>query len=256
MPPRPQLNRRILTLEAAILLCAVLYYELGNFSFRADKAVADANAIWLWNLEIDWGLFVEPHFQDFFEAHPFWMGLLVFFYVGPHFLLTLGFLAWAYWYRFQSYPEVRDSMLAFTFLSFGFQWFVPLSPPRFIPAAGLRDTLDQSLPINGNTPWIFQFTNPYAALPSVHFGWAFLVALLAIRLTSSPWRWTWLAYPFAIALSIMATGNHWILDIVVSAAFILATETALVLGRRLATRQLSSQVTVPMTAGVPLDAKP
>ncbi|HLE47201.1 MAG TPA: phosphatase PAP2 family protein [Candidatus Thermoplasmatota archaeon] len=256
MPQLGRLNRRILTVEALLLLTAVLYYELGNFSFRAEKALADANAIWLWNLEVDWGLFVEPHFQEFFEAHPFWMGLLVFFYVGPHFLLTLGFLAWAYWYRFPRYTEVRDSMLAFTFLAFGFQWFVPLSPPRFIPAAGLQDTLDHTLPLNGNTPWIFQFTNPYAALPSVHFGWAFLVALLAIRLTSSPWRWTWLAYPFAIALSIMATGNHWILDIVVSAAFILATETALVLGRRLATRQLSSQVTVPMTAGVPLDAKP
>lgn len=232
MARHPQLVRRILWAEALVLLAVVLYYELGTYLFRAIPDVAHANARNLWALEQSWGLFVEPAFQQFFQRLPALMGVLVFFYVGPHFALTLGFIAWAYWYRFPSYPEVRDSFVSFTLFAFGFQWILPLSPPRFIPESGLADTLDQTLPVNGNTPWIMQLTNPYAALPSVHFGWALLVALLAIRLTTSPHRWWWLLYPSTIALSIFATGNHWILDVVLSGVFLAATEGALAARRR------------------------
>lgn len=245
MPRHPQLVKRILWAEALVLLTVVLYYELGTFLFRAVPEAAHANARNLWAIEQSWGLFVEPAFQRFFEGIPSLMAILVFFYVGPHFLLTLGFIAWAYWYRFPSYPEVRDSFVSFTLFAFGFQWILPLSPPRFIPEAGLRDTLDQSLPVNGNTPWIMQLTNPYAALPSVHFGWALLVAILAIRLTQSPHRWWWLAYPATICLSIFATGNHWILDVVLSLVFLAATEGALAARRRHWTRTSSAPRPVP-----------
>jgi hypothetical protein len=227
MKSPPQLIRRILWIEASILIAAVLYYELGTFFLRADPAVGHAHAISLWNLERRLGIFVEPWFQSVFGQDGPVLWLLVFFYVGPHFVLTLGFFAWAYWYRFPSYPHVRNSFLAFTFLAFGFQWLYPLSPPRLVPEAGLVDSLEQTLPVSGNTPWIMQFTNPYAALPSVHFGWALLVCILAIRLSKGPYRWLWTVYPTMIGLSILATGNHWLLDLVLTVVFIAWTEAVL-----------------------------
>lgn len=232
MPRIPQLHRPILAAEVGVFIAAIFYYELGNFFLRADPQVAYDHAVALWRMEQDLGIFVEPWFQSAFGAIKPLLWLLIFFYVGPHFVLTLGFFAWSYWYRFPSYPHVRDSFLSFTFLSFGFQWLYPLSPPRLVPEAGLADSIDQTLPVSGNTPWIMQFTNPYAALPSVHFGWALIVAILAIRLTTSKHRWWWLGYPTAITLSILATGNHWILDLVLSAMFLGITEGALSLRRR------------------------
>lgn len=227
MKQAPQLANRILWSEVTIIVSAILYYELGNFFLRADKAIADAHARSLYQLELDLGIFVEPWFQAVFGADGPILWLLIFFYVGPHFVLTLGFLVWAYWSRFHSYPHVRNSFLAFTFLSFGFQWLYPLSPPRMIPEAGLADSIDHTLPVSGNTPWVMQFSNPYAALPSVHFGWALLVALLAIRLQTGRHRWWWIAYPLTIGVSILATGNHWILDLVLSVVFIAICEGVL-----------------------------
>lgn len=227
-----QLDRRILLLEILIVLSVVAYYEVGNLLFRPDVEKAYENAVALWRLEQATFLDFEPGFQRAFGAFPPVLWALIFFYVGPHFGLTLGFVAWAFWYRFPSYPEVRDSFVAFTLGSFGYQWIVPLSPPRYVPESGLRDSIAETLPINGNTPWIQEFSNPHAALPSVHFGWALLVALLATRLLKSPKRWWWYAYPATIGTSILATGNHWTLDLVLAAVFLVATEAALALRRR------------------------
>lgn len=242
MKDAPQLVNRILWTEVTVIVSAILYYELGNFFLRAEKAIADAHARSLYQLELDLGIFVEPWFQSVFGGDGPILWLLIFFYVGPHFVLTLGFLVWAYWSRFPSYPHVRNSFLAFTFLSFGFQWLYPLSPPRMIPEAGLSDSIDQTLPVSGNTPWVMQFSNPYAALPSVHFGWALLVAILAIRMQSGKRRWWWFAYPFTIGLSILSTGNHWILDLVLSVIFIGITELVLAWVER---RQWSADSSAP-----------
>jgi hypothetical protein len=240
-------TRRIILLELMVILSLVAYYELGNFTFRADKDVADQNARNLMDLEKSMGIFVEGWFQDAVGGIAAIQWFLVFIYVGPHFAVTLGFLAWAYWYRFDLYPQARDAFAAFTLFAFGFQWIVPLTPPRLLPESGLVDTLARDLPINGETPFIERFTNPYAALPSVHFGWALLVAILVIRFTTHRWRWAWLAYPGIVALATFTTGNHWILDPALSVAFLGITEGCLWLYRR---RALS----VPTTAPAPTHA--
>lgn len=249
-----RLNRRVLLAEVGIVAAVFAYYELGNFVFSADPQAAHAAARTLWHLEEQLGLFVEPWFQSAVSAAPILMWLLIFFYVGPHFFLTLGFYAWAYWYRNPSHPEVRNSLVAFTLAAFGLQWFVPVSPPRFIPEAGLADTLAATLPVNGNTGWVQEFTNPYAALPSVHFGWALVVCHLGIRLSRSPHRWWWLAYPAAIGLSILATGNHWLLDLAFSAGVIIVLELGLSLRTRTwtTTGLVSTKATfAPPGIGVP-----
>jgi hypothetical protein len=244
-------TRRIIVLELAVVLCLVAYYEVGNFTFRAEKDVADENARNLMGLEQDMGIFVENWIQDHIGGIDALQWFLIFVYVGPHFALTLGFLAWAYWYRFDLYPQARDAFAAFTLLAFGFQWILPLSPPRLLPESGLVDSLAHDLPVNGNTPWIERFTNPYAALPSVHFGWSLLVAILAIRFTDNRWRWAWLAYPGIVALATFTTGNHWVLDPALSVAFLGITEGCLWLWRR---RALSVPTATPTPARAASDA--
>jgi len=53
-------------------------------------------------------------------------------------------------------------------------------------------------------------------MPSVHYAWALMVAVLAIRATRSRWRWLVLVHPVATALVVVITGNHFWLDGIVA----------------------------------------
>uniref|UniRef100_UPI002615F043 phosphatase PAP2 family protein n=1 Tax=Mycobacterium sp. TaxID=1785 RepID=UPI002615F043 len=56
------------------------------------------------------------------------------------------------------------------------------------------------------------FTNQFAAMPSLHVGWALAVAIGLITATRSRWRWAWLAHPIITLFVVVATGNHYWLD--------------------------------------------
>lgn len=217
---RARNNPRTLLFEAAIVVAIAIYYIGGNLLFEVSRPVAIENARDIIELQDRAGLNVEGRIQQFFDPHPVVTGLLVFFYAGPHFLLTYGFLLWVYWKRFAAYANVRNAFLLFTGSAFTFQWLFPVAPPRMVPELGLGDTVTQSLPINGETPWISLLVNDVAAVPSIHTGWSLLVAILLIRLTSSPWRWLWLLYPGAIMTSVLATANHFVWDLVTAFAWL------------------------------------
>ncbi|MGZ8781951.1 MAG: phosphatase PAP2 family protein, partial [Gaiellaceae bacterium] len=55
--------------------------------------------------------------------------------------------------------------------------------------------------------------NPIAAVPSLHFGYSLIVGVALAQLASHRWlRRVGAAYPAAMLLIIVATGNHFILD--------------------------------------------
>ena len=58
--------------------------------------------------------------------------------------------------------------------------------------------------------------NQFAAMPSLHIGWATLVAIGLIVATRSRWRWLWLAHPIITILVVVGTANHWWLDGIVA----------------------------------------
>lgn len=221
---RSRQNPRTILFELGMVALVSAYYIGGNLLFEAPRAPAIDNARDLIALQETMGLNVEPAVQAFFATVPGALAVFVFFYAGPHFVLTWGFLGWAYWRRFESYAFIRNSFLLFTVSAFTFQWVFPLAPPRMVPELGLGDWVTDSLPVNGETPWIKAIVNDVAALPSVHTGWSLLVAFFAIRLTTSPWRWLWFLYPTMIVLSILATANHFVWDIVAAVAWLGMTE--------------------------------
>jgi membrane-associated phospholipid phosphatase len=56
-----------------------------------------------------------------------------------------------------------------------------------------------------------------SAMPSVHVGWALLVAIVIVNVSRSRWRWLALGYPAATLLAVVVTANHFWLDGVASA---------------------------------------
>jgi MFS superfamily sulfate permease-like transporter len=71
-------------------------------------------------------------------------------------------------------------------------------------------------------------------MPSLHVGWSVLVALAAIRISRSRWRWLTVLHPVVTVVSVTVTANHWWLD-GVAAAIILG---AAILVRRAAAAAL------------------
>jgi hypothetical protein len=58
-------------------------------------------------------------------------------------------------------------------------------------------------------------TNQYAAMPSLHVGWALLVAVAMIASARGPWRWLWALHPLVTVLVVVGTANHYWADAIV-----------------------------------------
>lgn len=135
-------------------------------------------------------------------------------------------------YRFATSMIVLSFASAVVFLAY------PSAPPWAAAHVGLLDVV--KLPPVNDVSSLGSATptpaNPYAAIPSLHAGYAFLVALtLAGLLLGSrlPLRRVLAGlcflYPLAQALAVIYTGNHYLVDILIGFAF--ATGAYLVTNR-------------------------
>ena len=72
-------------------------------------------------------------------------------------------------------------------------------------------------------------SNPVAAMPSLHFAFSALAALYVASRLRSRWRWLVWLYPAAMALTLVYTGEHYVLDEIAGALYALAAHV--VIGR-------------------------
>jgi hypothetical protein len=76
-------------------------------------------------------------------------------------------------------------------------------------------------------------TNQYAAMPSLHVGWALIIAIGLIRTSRGRWRFAWLLYPACTFAVVVGTANHYWLDGLVAIVIVaIAAQVPLVRGRR------------------------
>jgi membrane-associated phospholipid phosphatase len=59
--------------------------------------------------------------------------------------------------------------------------------------------------------------NPVAAMPSLHAGIAFLVALYGIQRLHTRWRWLLALYPLAMSTALVYNAEHYVIDILAGA---------------------------------------
>jgi hypothetical protein len=86
----------------------------------------------------------------------------------------------------------------------------PLAPPRM-----LNGWIDTGLVLGQSVYGADAesgLANQFAAMPSLHVGWAFLVAVFLIRATRSRWRWLWIAHPVITFAVVVVTANHYWMD--------------------------------------------
>lgn len=96
----------------------------------------------------------------------------------------------------------------------------PVAPPRLMPGLGITDVMrDYSAygwwGASASAPrGLGDATNEFAAMPSMHCGWALWCGVQLWQLGGRRWRTAAVAYPLTMALVVVATGNHFVLDVV------------------------------------------
>jgi len=142
------------------------------------------------------------------------------YYVGVHFPLTIAFLLWGFLARpREEYRWARNLLVVQTLSAVALHIAFPLAPPRMFPQWGFLDTMAVFGPsaYDGASATV---ANQYAAMPSLHVGWAALIAVVVAR-TGPRWlRYATAAHALATFAVVTVTANHWFLDTVVAVAFL------------------------------------
>lgn len=217
-------------LEAAgqvILLAGVLAaYRWGRHlaDGRPDEALAHARSVW--NFERAVLLPDEAALQEWALRWDGWVLAANHYYVDVHFPLTGLFLGWIWWRHRPAWSRVRAATVLSLALSLVLHALYPLAPPRLLPEIGMVDLMN----VYGPSAYAHEpgegLSNQFAAMPSMHVGWALLVAWGVLRYGSGRWRLLAVAHPVLTTVVVVLTANHYWLDGVVGVAVIAAVLAA------------------------------
>ncbi|MET9727460.1 phosphatase PAP2 family protein [Streptomyces zaomyceticus] len=213
---RPPLLR-----ELALVTALFLVYKLGRLFANGHETRAFRNADRVWDAERAIHLPDEGTIQQLLlHAEPLVRAANTY-YAAVHFPATLAFLVWLYLRRPAHYVWSRRVLAVVTAAALALHLLMPLAPPRMLAAGGLVDTARVYGPsVYGATPETDSMANQFAAMPSLHFGWALMVAIGLIAATRSRWRVLWLLHPMLTLLVIVGTANHYWLDALAAAAIL------------------------------------
>lgn len=210
-----------------------LVYKVGRAvaDGHVARAYADAARIWHWERALH--LPEEGHVQHLLMASQSLVRAANVYYAWAHFAAMIVFLLWVYLFRPAQYVPLRRLVAAVTGVALVVHLTFPLAPPRLGPGLHMIDTATVFGPSVYGPPSDDTLTNQYAAMPSLHVGWALIVAIGVIRTTRSRWRWWWLLYPVCTFTVVVGTANHYWLDGLVAAAIVGVTaQLPTIRGRR------------------------
>jgi hypothetical protein len=204
--------------QLAVVLGAVAAYEAARLAMEPNWAQAFANANRVESLEQVLGFAWEQSLQRAFLALPSLVAALNLFYFIGHFLITAIFFFWLYRRSRDGFRSFRDGFLAATAIAVVIHWLFPTAPPR-LAGVGLEDTLLVLSGIDIGSPHSSALSNPVAAVPSLHAAYALGVGIGMMRYARSHVvRLAGAIYPPLVVLTIVVTGNHFVLDAIAGMA--------------------------------------
>ena len=201
--------------ELVIVGFAAAVYGAVRAVTEGSVAQAVANAEAIERTEHILGIGWEQTVQSFIIGSTALVTLANWIYIFGHWPVILGAAMVLYVSRPTHYRVLRNAIITSGLIGFLFFYAFPTAPPR-LADLGLADTvLEHSHAYRALQPP--SLTNQYAAMPSLHFGWNLLVGLvLFAAFTSVAVRAFAVAMPVAMGFAVIATANHFVLDVAVS----------------------------------------
>jgi hypothetical protein len=195
--------------ETAFVCALFSLWQVANHLTRGHTTGGLERGAALWHAERVMHMPSEVGVQNLILNHPTLVRAANYYYESMHLTLMAVFLVWLWLRHRDRYPFFRNMVVAFTGMSLLIQ-MVAVAPPRLIPQTGLVDTAM----VYGQSVYATfgDLADQFAAMPSIHVGWAVLIAFAVV--TSSPSKWRWLAVVHAVLtiFVVVATANHYWLD--------------------------------------------
>ncbi len=211
------MRSRVVREAAMVLTFYYLYSTIRGVASTGNvqpRAFANSNRLVHWERTLH--IYTEQAVQQFCLSARWLIKAMNIYYGTLHFLITAGLLIWMFLRHSEGYRRMRNLLGATTGLALIGYWAFPLAPPRMRQWDGFQDTLDT---IGGL--WSYHsgpakaIANPYAAMPSLHFGWALWCAVVFYRYAAHRWsRALCVLYPALTLFAIVVTANHYWLDAV------------------------------------------
>ena len=207
-------------LELGFVLVAFVCNALVRWYTLDDESQAVANAHDLLALEEALGLDWEHTFQDATLAVPWLDHVTQWFYVWGYFPVLASVLVGLYVLRPAAYRLLRNALLASGAIGLLGYAFYPTAPPRLTQLGYVDTVASGALDVAARPVGV---ANEWGAIPSFHVGWLALAGYVVFRVTrSAVLRVLCVLVPVLMSYAILATGNHWVLDIPAGLAVALA----------------------------------
>jgi len=195
-----------------VVWLSVLYDVTTNLApLRLSTALGNGRGIW----HAEQALHIDPELAlNRWLAGHHSLGLAVSdYYDNAHFIVTISVLVWLWWRRAGVYRSLRTSLVLVNVIGFVVFWRFPVAPPRMLD--GFTDVVASTHAFGSwHTGSLASHANQVAAMPSLHIAWAAWCTLAIWRSTERVWaRALAVAYPCTTAFAVLATGNHYLLDI-------------------------------------------
>ena len=202
--------------EFALMGGGYLLYSWVRDLTQGNDAFSMANAHSVATAESALGTAWEAGWQDAVLGHGLLIAIVNNVYIYGHWPLIGAVAAWLFFRHRDEYYLMRTAFFISGGLSLIVFAYWPVAPPR-LAEAGIIDTISA----NNHVYTLLQpdsITNQFAAMPSLHFGWDLLIGIAIARCGAPGWRWLGVSPPALMLFSIVATGNHYVLDAVAGAA--------------------------------------
>ncbi len=209
--------------ELGIIALGYWLYSLGRNAIPEQESIAIRHGFSILHVQDVLHLNFEKSINTWVASQEWLAQVLDYYYATLHFVVTIGVLVWLFVKRSHIYRGARTVLFTTTLLALAGFALYPVAPPRLLPGEGYIDTV-----INFHTwgslasPEIAAHSNQFAAMPSLHIGWALWAGISLYMCARSVWaRVLGLVYPALTLIVIVATANHYIVDAVGGAVIVM-----------------------------------
>jgi hypothetical protein len=200
-------------IEIGLVALGFLAYFLVRGAVVDRTADAISHARTIIDLQDALGLWIEPRFQSWALQSDLLIRVMNFVYFWLDFPLLVGIGLLLFWRSRAQYTLLRDAVLISGAIALILYWSYPVAPPRYLVEFGFVDTMEQYSNLSYQAQSMRPFVNPFAAAPSLHVGWAALVAFTLFGATTN-WliRGGGIVIFFAQGVAVIVTANHYLFD--------------------------------------------
>jgi membrane-associated phospholipid phosphatase len=207
-------GRRVLPRGYADFARQLLIWFGFVFAYQVARGLADRNPskafVDGWRI-LDFEQRVTNHvfeltLQQFAVSSEVLSKLVAWTYWNSEFTVVGLALLWVYLRRHEAFSKFRNAIIGANLVGLIGYILLPTAPPRMFPSIGFIDHHSNGV--------VQLAANPYAAMPSLHAADALIVGLVLSSLVRRPiWKIVWLVWPAWVSFAVMATGNHFWLDV-------------------------------------------